>query len=164
MCLFQGVRPFVELAAVTVVVSSLDYEDSLEGGSDCFASYPRTTSLRFKPVVATPVNGKQHPGVGSASSRFSFTVSNLNSVKPWYLSTSTAPLGHSSRTVVPAESSPSLIGVSPLNARSYSFASPGARYGHMFYNNCELYIHRFIVKYFSIYKMIIQFLHTNKLF
>jgi hypothetical protein len=129
----QGVRPFVELAAATAVVSSLDYEDSLEGCSDCFSSYPRTASLRYEPAAATPVMGKQHQVVGSTSSRFSFTVSNLNSVKPWYLSTNTAPLGHSSRTVVPAESSnPSLIGASPLNARSYSFASPGARYCHMF--------------------------------
>jgi hypothetical protein len=128
----QGVRPFIELAAATAVVSSLDYEDSLEGGSDCFSSYPRTASLRYEPAAATPVMGKQHPVVGSASSRFSFTVSHLNSVKPWYLSTNTAPLGHSSRTVVPAESSPSLMGASTLNARSYSFASPGARYYHMF--------------------------------
>ncbi|KAJ4751303.1 Sec14p-like phosphatidylinositol transfer family protein [Rhynchospora pubera] len=125
--LWKGVRPFVELAAATAVVCSLDYEDSLEGGSDCFSSYPRTASLRYEPAAATPVTGRQQPVVGSASSRFSFTVSHLNSVKPWYLSTNTGPLGHSSRTVVPAESTPSLIGASPVNARSYSFASPGAR-------------------------------------
>ncbi|EHA8586732.1 putative SEC14 cytosolic factor [Cocos nucifera] len=109
--LWKGVRPFVELSAVTTLVSSLDFEDSLEDNT--FASYPRTTSLRFDPATTKC-------GGGSTSSRFSFTVSHLDSLKPWYLSTTTT------RTVVPT-ASPSLIGASPLNARSFSFASPAAR-------------------------------------
>ncbi|XP_020267074.1 uncharacterized protein LOC109842634, partial [Asparagus officinalis] len=59
-------------------------------------------------------------GVGrSTSSRFAFTVSHLDSLKIWYLSSVTP--------TTTAGSSPSLLGVSPLNARSYSFASPRAR-------------------------------------
>ncbi|CAL9193142.1 unnamed protein product, partial [Musa hybrid cultivar] len=107
-CLWKGVRPFVELSAVTAVVSSLDFEDSLEDGS--FTSLLRTASFRFDPAAAK---------VGScASSRFSFTVSHLNSLKPWYLSTTTT-----TRSAVVPTASPSLIGASPLNARSFSFAS-----------------------------------------
>ncbi|CAD5179360.1 unnamed protein product [Musa acuminata subsp. malaccensis] len=107
-CLWKGVRPFVELSAVTAVVSSLDFEDSLEDGS--FTSLLRTASFRFDPAAAK---------VGSsASSRFSFTVSHLNSLKPWYLSTATT-----TRSAVVPTASPSLIGASPLNARSFSFAS-----------------------------------------
>ena len=111
----QGVRPFVELAPATAVVCSLDFEDSLEDAS--FTAYPRTASLRFEPAA---VVGKA--GVGSASSRFSVTPTD-NPVKPWYLSTIPAPVG--SRSVVPT-SSPSLVGASPLSARSFSFASPAA--------------------------------------
>ncbi|XP_008810144.1 SEC14 cytosolic factor [Phoenix dactylifera] len=110
--LWKGIRPFVELSAATTLVSSLDFEDSLED-NNTFASYPRATSLRFDPAT-TKFGG------GSTSSRFSFTVSHLDSLKPWYLSTTTT------RTVVPT-ASPSLIGASPLNARSFSFASPAAR-------------------------------------
>lgn len=113
--LWKGVRPFVELAPATAVVCSLDFEDSLEDAS--FTAYPRTASLRFEPAA---VVGKA--GVGSASSRFSVTPTD-NPVKPWYLSTIPAPVG--SRSVVPT-SSPSLVGASPLSARSFSFASPAA--------------------------------------
>ena len=112
----QGVRPFVELAPATAVVCSLDFEDSLEDAS--FTAYPRTASLRFEPAA---VVGKA--GVGSASSRFSVTPTD-NPVKPWYLSTIPASVG--SRSVVPTSSSPSLVGASPLSARSFSFASPAA--------------------------------------
>ncbi|WOL18628.1 SEC14 cytosolic factor-like [Canna indica] len=114
-CLWKGVRPFVDLSAVTAVVSSLDFEDSLDDAA--FALHPRTTSLRFDPAP-----GSAAKLGGSTSSRFSVTVSHLNSLKPWYLSTSTT----TSSTVVPS-ASPSLIGASPLNARSFSFASPAAR-------------------------------------
>ena len=112
----QGVRPFVELAPATAVVCSLDFEDSLEDAS--FTAYPRTASLRFEPAA---VVGKA--GVGSASSRFSVTPTD-NPVKPWYLSTIPASVG--SRSVVPTSSSPSLVGASPLSARSFPFASPAA--------------------------------------
>lgn len=111
----QGVRPFVELAPVTAVVCSLDFEDSLEDAS--FTAYPRTASLRFEPAAVVGKN----PGVGSVSSRFSVTPTD-NPVKPWYLSTIPASVG--SRSVVPTSSSPSLVGASPLSARSFSFASP----------------------------------------
>ncbi|OEL35647.1 hypothetical protein BAE44_0003334 [Dichanthelium oligosanthes] len=110
----QGVRPFVELAPATAVVCSLDFEDSLEDAS--FTAYPRTASLRFEPAAVAKA------GVGSASSRFSVTPTD-NPVKPWYLSTIPASVG--SRSVVPT-SSPSLVGASPLSARSFSFASPAA--------------------------------------
>ncbi|THU62200.1 hypothetical protein C4D60_Mb01t02610 [Musa balbisiana] len=81
--LWKGVRPFVELSVVTAVVSSLDFDDSIEDAA--FASCrPRAASLRFDPVVATTARLG-----GSTSSRFSFTVSHLDSLKPWYLSTTT---------------------------------------------------------------------------
>lgn len=115
----QGVRPFVELAPATAVVCSLDFEDSLEDAS--FTAYPRTASLRFEPASAAIV-GKSG-GVGSASSRFSVTPTD-NPVKPWYLSTIPASVGP--RSVVPTSGSPSLVGASPLSARSFSFASPAA--------------------------------------
>ncbi|CAL9044146.1 uncharacterized protein LOC135673363 isoform X1 [Musa acuminata AAA Group] len=114
-CLWKGVRPFIDLSAVTAVVSSLDFEDSLEDAA--LASHPRTTSLRFHPSAAASAAKVG----GSTSSRFSVTVSHLNSLKPWYLSTTTT-----SSVVVPT-ASPSLIGASPLSARSFSFASPAAR-------------------------------------
>ncbi|KAF8673773.1 hypothetical protein HU200_048527 [Digitaria exilis] len=117
--LWKGVRPFVELAPATAVVCSLDFEDSLEDAS--FTAYPRTASLRFEPASAAAVVGKS--GVGSASSRFSVTPTD-NPIKPWYLSTIPASVG--SRSVVPTTSSPSLVGASPLSARSFSFASPAA--------------------------------------
>ncbi|XP_072979015.1 uncharacterized protein [Typha angustifolia] len=117
--LWKGVRPFVDLAAATAVVSSLDFEDSLEDSS--FLSYPRTASLRFDPSPSSSSASAAKP-VGSTSSRFSFTVSHIDSLKPWYLSTTTR------HSVVPTTAtSPSLIGASPLNARSFSFASPAAR-------------------------------------
>ncbi|RZR89652.1 hypothetical protein BHM03_00017382 [Ensete ventricosum] len=117
-CLWKGVRPFIDLSAVTAVVSSLDFEDSLEDAA--LASHPRTTSLRFHPSDAAAATAAAKVG-GSTSSRFSVTVSHLNSLKPWYLSTTTT-----SSVVVPT-ASPSLIGASPLSARSFSFASPAAR-------------------------------------
>jgi hypothetical protein len=119
----------VELAPATAVVCSLDFEDSLEDAS--FTAYPRTASLRFEPSGAAVLTamGKAGGGgvVGSASSRFAFSVSD-NALKPWYLSTTpaaAAPLA-GPRSVVPS-SSPSLVGASPLSARSFSFASPAAR-------------------------------------
>lgn len=126
----------MDLSAVTSVVSSLDYDDSLEdeafglrsgSGSGSGSHYPhRSISLRFDPVSV-----KSNGGAGSSSSRFAFTVSHLDSLKPWYLSSvgpATTYSGPSS-AVAPAASSPSLAGVSPLNARSFSFASPSARRG-----------------------------------
>jgi hypothetical protein len=113
----------VELAPATAVVCSLDFEDSLEDAS--FTAYPRTASLRFEPAAALLATGTKGIGVGSASSRFSVTVSHDNTLKPWYLSTTT-PSSVGPRSVVPT-SSPSLIGASPLSARSFSFASPAAR-------------------------------------
>ncbi|KAJ6430053.1 hypothetical protein OIU84_021458 [Salix udensis] len=46
-CLWKGVRPFVELSSATMVVSSVDFEESLEFND--FSSYPRASSLRFDP-------------------------------------------------------------------------------------------------------------------
>ncbi|PKA49865.1 Patellin-6 [Apostasia shenzhenica] len=111
--LWKGARPFVELWAATAVVSSANFEDSPENEAK------RTNSFHFdpSPTLTAGVAG----GGGSASSRFSFTVSHFDSLKPWYLSMT------SGRAVAPA--SPSLAGVSPVNARSYSFASPAARSG-----------------------------------
>ncbi|XP_075113375.1 uncharacterized protein LOC107823325 [Nicotiana tabacum] len=116
--LWKGVKTFVDLAPLTMVVSSLDFEESLEFND--FTAYPRAASLRFNPS-SIPSSGK----IGScSSSRFSFTVSHhFDSVKPWYLSltdTSSAKVGPTTTQVLgPA--------ISPLNARSYSFASPIAR-------------------------------------
>ncbi|XP_049407964.1 phosphatidylinositol/phosphatidylcholine transfer protein SFH4 [Solanum stenotomum] len=111
--LWKGVKTFVDLAPLTMVVSSLDFEESLEFND--FTAYPRAASLRFNPSSISS-NGK----IGScSSSRFSFTVSHhFDSVKPWYLSladTSSAKVGPTTN-MGPA--------ISPLNARSYSFASP----------------------------------------
>ena len=113
----------MELAPATAVVCSLDFEDSLEDAS--FTAYPRTASLRFEPsgaAVLTTMGKAAGGAVGSASSRFAFSVSD-NALKPWYLSTTPAA---GPRSVVPS-SSPSLVGASPLSARSFSFASPAAR-------------------------------------
>nr|KYP75030.1 CRAL-TRIO domain-containing protein C23B6.04c [Cajanus cajan] len=111
-----GVRPFVELSAWTTVVSSLDFEESLDFND--FAAYPRASSLRFDTSSV-----KSTAKIGScSSSRFSFTVSqHLDSLKPWYLSLTDT----SASKVGPTSASPALI--SPLNARSLSFASPCAR-------------------------------------
>lgn len=115
----QGVRPFVELSTVTMVISSLDFEDPLDFND--FVDYPRASSLRFDQASITST-----AKIGSsASSRFSFTVSHhFDSLKPWYLSltdTSASKVGPTS----PYPLGPALI--SPLNARSLSFASPAAR-------------------------------------
>lgn len=90
-------RPFVELSSLTIIISSFDIEELLR--LDDLASLRSTTRL------------------GSCSSRFAFTVSHdhFDSVKPWYLSLK--------------ETSKPQFGpkISPLNARSFSFASPFAR-------------------------------------
>ncbi|XP_077227044.1 SEC14 cytosolic factor-like [Tasmannia lanceolata] len=112
--LWKGVRPFVDLSTATMVVSSLDFEDSLE---DSF--YPGAASLRFDPSsVPTKIGG---------SSRFSFTVSHFDSLKPWHLTLTDTS---ASSKVGPTLNPNSLMGpalVSPLNARSFSFASPATR-------------------------------------
>ncbi|XP_011021533.1 PREDICTED: random slug protein 5-like [Populus euphratica] len=117
--LWKGVRPFVELSAATMVVSSLDFEESLEFND--FSSYPRASSLRLDPSSV-----KSTAKIGScSSSRFSFTVSHhFDSLKPWHLTltdTSASKVGPSNLSSL----GPALI--SPLNARSFSFASPVAR-------------------------------------
>ncbi|XP_042491482.1 uncharacterized protein LOC122071229 [Macadamia integrifolia] len=119
--LWKGVRPFVELSTVTMVVSSLDYEESSDYD---FTAFPRSSSLRFDPS-SIPSTGK----IGTSSStRFAFTVSqHFDSVKPWYLS-----LKDTSASKVGTTSSPSasLMGpalISSNTARSFSFASPAAR-------------------------------------
>ncbi|KAI4342751.1 hypothetical protein MLD38_027336 [Melastoma candidum] len=122
--LWKGVKPFVELSSATSVVSSLDFQDALDFKD--FASYPtRGSSLRFDPSSV-----KSTAKVGScSSSRFSFTVShNFNSLKPWHLTLTDTPPSKADPT------SPFSIGlspglVSPLNARSLSFALPAARGG-----------------------------------
>lgn len=116
----------MELWTSTAVVSSLDFQDSLEDQSPFASAYhPRATSLRFDPsgvpASSARIGGSAARGAGSKSSRFSFSVSHLDSLKPWYL-TRTEP------SPPPPAASPSLVGLSPLNARSFSFASPGARY------------------------------------
>ncbi|KAA3485455.1 Random slug 5 [Gossypium australe] len=119
--LWKGVRPFVELSTATIVVSSLDYEESLDFND--FTSYPRASSLRFDPSSI-----KSTAKVGScSSSRFSFTVSHhFDSLKPWYLTlTSDTSASKVGPTASPSPLGPALI--SPLNARSLSFASPAAR-------------------------------------
>ncbi|KAA8527608.1 hypothetical protein F0562_034997 [Nyssa sinensis] len=116
--MWKGVRPFVELSPVTMVVSSLDFQDTLEFND--FTPYSRaSSSLRFDPS-SIPSTAK----IGScSSSRFSFTVSHhFDSLKPWYLTltdTSSSKVGPTTPL------GPALI--SPINARSFSFASPAAR-------------------------------------
>lgn len=117
--LWKGVRPFVELSTATMVVSSLDFEESLEFND--FSSYPRASSLRLDPSSV-----KSTAKIGScSSSRFSFTVSHhFDSLKPWHLTltdTSASKVGPTNLSSL----GPALI--SPLNARSFSFASPVAR-------------------------------------
>ncbi|OIT03603.1 PREDICTED: SEC14 cytosolic factor-like [Nicotiana attenuata] len=109
--LWKGVKAFVELAPLTMVVSSLDFEESLDFNN--FTSYdPKSTFHRFNsPSISTTAK------IGScSSSRFALTVSNsFDSLKPWSLTltdTSSSKLGPT---------------ISPLNARSYSFALPVAR-------------------------------------
>lgn len=114
--MLQGVRAFVELSPLTTVVSSLDFDDSMDLNDD-FSFYPGSSSLRFNPSTAK---------VGScSSSRFSFAVSpHLDSLKPWCLTLTDT----SASKVGPTTPSPSSLQgpalISPLNARSHSFASP----------------------------------------
>ncbi|CAI9118486.1 OLC1v1020064C2 [Oldenlandia corymbosa var. corymbosa] len=120
--LWKGVKPFLELSPLTTVVSSLDFEEPLEYNN--FKSYPRASSLRFDPSTIPSSTAK----IGScSSSRFSFTVSHhFDSVKPWYLTLTDT----SASKVGPTAPSAALLGpalISPLNARSFSFASPAAR-------------------------------------
>ncbi|KAL3507898.1 hypothetical protein ACH5RR_033280 [Cinchona calisaya] len=115
--LWKGVKPFLELSPLTMVVSSLDFEESLEFNN--FKSYPRVSSLRFEQSTAK---------IGAcSSSRFSFTVSHhFDSLKPWYLTLTDT----SASKVGPTAPSSKLLGpalISPLKARSFSFASPAAR-------------------------------------
>ncbi|KAJ8766449.1 hypothetical protein K2173_022508 [Erythroxylum novogranatense] len=116
------VRPFIELSTVTMVVSSLDFEESLEFCD--FGSYSRVSSFRFDPssIRSTTKDGS------CSSSRFSFTVSqHFDSLKPWYL-TLTDPTPPKVRPTNKSHLGPARI--SPLNARSLSFASPIARTPH----------------------------------
>ncbi|XP_052207005.1 uncharacterized protein LOC127811305 [Diospyros lotus] len=101
---WKGVRPFVELSPVTTVVSSLDFEDPLEFNH--FSSCPQASSLRFDPSTAR---------IGSCvSTRFSVTVSHQ-------LNDTSSP--KISPTVGPSPSLPGAAHISPLNGRSFSFAS-----------------------------------------
>ncbi|KAK4388573.1 hypothetical protein Sango_2463900 [Sesamum angolense] len=115
--LWKGVKSFVELSPLTMVVSTLDIQESLHFND--LTSYPQATSLRFDPSLV-PSSAK----LGScSSSRFSFTVSHhFDSLKPWYLSLTDT----SGSKVGPTNLSRTLLGphISPLNARSLSFASP----------------------------------------
>ncbi|KAK6929968.1 CRAL-TRIO lipid binding domain [Dillenia turbinata] len=116
--LWKGVRPFVELSTITMTVCSLGFEENLDFSD--FVSDPRASSLRFDTSSISST-----AKIGScASSRFSFTVSHhFDSLKPWYLSFADM----SASKVGPTGPSPSILGpqlISPLNARSLSFASP----------------------------------------
>ena len=105
-----------------MVVSSLDFEESLDFND--FSAYPRASSLRYDTSSSLKTTSSK---VGSsASSRFSFTVSHhFDSLKPWYLSLTDTSASKVGPTSGPSPLGPALI--SPLNARSLSFASPGAR-------------------------------------
>ncbi|CAA6662881.1 unnamed protein product [Spirodela intermedia] len=86
--LWKGSRPFVDLWTSTAVVWSLDFEDSLEEHRPFAAAdhhRPGTTSLRFDPSTVSSAAASTKIGGGSTSSRFSFTVSRFDSLKPWYL-------------------------------------------------------------------------------
>ncbi|CAN7097023.1 SEC14 cytosolic factor-like [Brassica rapa] len=115
--LWKGVRAFVDLSPTTTIVSMLDFQNSYDY-DDFTSSYPsRVSSLRFDKSPTKPTDKIS----SSASSRFAFTVSRdgLDTVKPWCLTltdtSSSSKLGHTSAYI------------SPLNARSFSFASPAAR-------------------------------------
>ncbi|KAL0414535.1 UNVERIFIED_CONTAM: hypothetical protein Sradi_1655200 [Sesamum radiatum] len=55
--LWKGMKPFVELSPLTMVVSSLDYEESLEFND--LTLYPRAASLRFdSSSVSVPSSAK----------------------------------------------------------------------------------------------------------
>ncbi|KAI4373954.1 hypothetical protein MLD38_012011 [Melastoma candidum] len=114
--LWKGVKPFVELSSVTFLVSSLDFADALGFGDFVPCPSRTTSSLRFDPSAAK---------LGScSSSRFAFTVSHhLDSLKPWYLTLTDAKSGPT--TPFSVSLGPALV--SPVNARSLSFASPAAR-------------------------------------
>ncbi|KAG5554744.1 hypothetical protein RHGRI_012336 [Rhododendron griersonianum] len=117
----SGVRPFVELSPLINVVSSLDFEESMEFND--FYSCPRSSSLRFDPSSTAKIGP-------CSSTRFSFSVSqSLDSLKPWHLSLTDTSSFKSGPTAKPHSGSnplgPALI--STLNARSFSFASPVAR-------------------------------------
>lgn len=118
--LWKGCKAFIELSSITTVVFSLDFDEFPDFNH--FTSYPRAASLRFNHNSSIPSKAK----IGScSSSRFSFTVSHhFDSLKPWYLTLTDKPsfkVGPASTPVL----GPALI--SPVNARSYSFASPTAR-------------------------------------
>ncbi|KAK6146073.1 hypothetical protein DH2020_019942 [Rehmannia glutinosa] len=49
--LWKGVRPFVELSSLTTIVSSIDFEESLQFNNFMTSSYSRTTSRRFDPSI-----------------------------------------------------------------------------------------------------------------
>ncbi|CAN6981591.1 hypothetical protein IGI04_038982 [Brassica rapa subsp. trilocularis] len=115
--LWKGVRAFVDLSPTTTIVSMLDFQNSYDY-DDFTSSYPsRVSSLRYDKSPTKPTDKIS----SSASSRFAFTVSRdgLDTVKPWCLTltdtSSSSKLGHTSAYI------------SPLNARSFSFASPAAR-------------------------------------
>ncbi|CAF1923830.1 CRAL-TRIO domain-containing protein C23B6.04c-like [Brassica napus] len=114
--LWKGIRSFLDLSTATMIVSMQNFQNSFDY-DDFSSSYPsRVSSLRFDTSSV-----KSTDKIGScASSRFAFTVSRdgLDTVKPWCLTltdTSSSKLGHTGAYL------------SPLNARSFSFASPAAR-------------------------------------
>lgn len=124
--LWKGVRPFVELSPLINVVSSLDFDESMEYFND-FSSYPRSSSLRFNPSSTAKIGT-------CSSTRFSFSVSqSLDSLKPWHLSltdTSSTKPGPTSNSSSNSNNHLGSALISPLNARSFSFASPVARTPH----------------------------------
>ncbi|KAL3648957.1 hypothetical protein CASFOL_005360 [Castilleja foliolosa] len=119
--LWMGVRPFIDLSSVTTVVSSSNYEESLDY-NDNFTSHPLASSQHFDSSSVL-----SSAKVGScSSSRFSFTVSHhFDSVKPWYLSLTDV----SASKVGPTNSLHALSGpiISPHSTRSHSFTSPITR-------------------------------------
>ncbi|XP_078429967.1 uncharacterized protein LOC144701997 [Wolffia australiana] len=90
LLLWKAARPFLDLWTSTTVIASLktlEREGLLEKEEEEERSFsaadlrmPRSSSLRFDPSPRF--------GEGSSSSRFSFTVSRGDSLKPWYLTTS----------------------------------------------------------------------------
>ncbi|KAJ6846645.1 uncharacterized protein M6B38_282560 [Iris pallida] len=126
-CLWKGSRPFVEQWTATTIVSSPSVDDEPRrddhAESNILSSYPhRTTSLRLDASPAITKSKGPAAGGGSTSSRFAFTVSHLDSLKPWYLS-SVAPAPRAPASAVPTTSSSPSIAAG-AKARSFSFASP----------------------------------------